>query len=234
MQVTVRGTCLDTRLANNNFHIRLTNRMCCATHVLINLDMFPMIFNVPWRSVHVVSTHRCHNVRPATSEPDALCSPFCKQYYIPTSAVTSYKTRSLSSPDHSGLFVKSKTLTDFHTIWYSLVLLRFPNEFQFPLNSDNNEHLLRNLQMFLCSSGRVESLNTDRECCVFRETQGQWAKIPELPLCALTSWRSYNNTQSNLLWAAYLLMGAYPECRKHISSPLLSCSFNPHYRGNDN
>jgi len=155
LQVTVRGTCLDTRLANSNFHIRLTNRMCCATHVLINLDVFPLIFKGPWWEDQVVSTHRFQYLRPATSEPDTLCSPFYKQFCVPMSAVTSYKTHRLSSPNRSGLVVKSKTLTALHTIWYRLVLLRFLKEFQFSLNSDNNEHVSRNLQVFLCSSGTL-------------------------------------------------------------------------------
>lgn len=71
LQVTVRGTCLDTRLANSNFHIRLTNRMCCATRVLINLDVFPLIFRPKW------CPHTDVNIwdrQPASPIPSALHS----------------------------------------------------------------------------------------------------------------------------------------------------------------
>ena len=167
----MRGTCL----ANSNFHIRLTNRMCCATHVLINLDVFPLIFKVPWWQAQVVSTHRSPYLRPVASEPDTLCWPFSKQFYVPASAVTSYETSRLSSPNFSGFVVRSKTLTGFHTICYRLVLLRFLKEFQFSLNSDNNEHLSRNLQAFPCSSGASvvcsgkhnRSERKYQKCCYF-------------------------------------------------------------------
>ena len=84
-------------------------------------------------------THRCRYLRPATSQPSALCSPFCKQFYVPTSVVTSYKTRRLTWPNRSGLVFISKTLTDFHTIWYRLVLTNISQRVSFSLNSDSNE-----------------------------------------------------------------------------------------------
>lgn len=149
-KVTVRGTCLDILLANSNFHIRLTDRMCCATNVLIKSRS--VSFNI---QSSLSAGPRWFTHADVTSQPGALCSPFLKQFCVPTPAVTSYKICTLKSPNRSGVVVKSKTLTGFHKIWYRLVLVRSLKQFQLLLISHNNEHSTHNLLVFLCSSGAV-------------------------------------------------------------------------------
>ena len=148
LRVTVRGRDVSNSRSAINFHIRLTNRMHCATDMLISLDVS---FNkVPWlqtpSSSHTLRTYLWQ----ANSAFYIHCSQLCKYFYVPKSAIKNKKIRILTLSYLSVLKIKTKTLTDFHEIWYYRVLLRFLKEFQFWLNSHNyKEYLAWNLQVYL-------------------------------------------------------------------------------------
>jgi hypothetical protein len=126
LQVTERGEEGGGWLANSNFHIRLTDRMCCATNMLINLDVFPLMFTVPSRqtpSAFHISMPVHFGTFPALSFVNT----------VPTSSTKSYKMclrTSLCLSNIRRIFIDSVSLRFIRISETTPILLKVGQEQQ--------------------------------------------------------------------------------------------------------